>query len=335
MVEVKKRLSWVDVARGYGILTILLSHIMTGHPLSKWLFTFHVPLFFFLSGYLFRDGKDWKSFLLGKWKHLMVPYFALALCIVLPQTLLQTGLTDFWKNAGTLALGVLLQRRQWSLWFLTALFFTELAAYWLIRLVKNRRALAGVAVLLALAGWGYACFVGVCLPWNLDAAVPMLPFFLAGYLIKSGGWDLPAFARSKKGVAVFFLLGAGNLVMGAPAILGKLPQLDAFSGSYGFVPLSYPAAFCGIFCVVLVACWWQPGVLQYLGRESMLYFAWHQTPVLTAILLFFPRLGIPVSGLSGFRMLGEKLLELAVMLVVLTGANALLRRSRLKWMLGK
>lgn len=332
MAETKKRLSWVDVARGYGILAILMSHIMTGHPLSKWLFTFHVPLFFFLSGYVFRDGKDWKPFLLGKCRRLLVPYFAMGLCILIPETLLQTGAEDFWQTLGSLTLGFLIQRRQWTLWFLLALFFVELAGYWLIRLIRKKWLLAVTGLLLGAVGLG---FFGVILPWCLDVVLPMLPFFLAGYLLKESRLDWQCFSRSKKGVAAFFLLGAGNLAMGAPAILGKLPLLDVFSGSYGFVPLSYPAAFCGILCVMLVACWWQPGVLQYLGRESMLYFAWHQTPVLTAILLFFPRLGIPVSGLSGFRMLGEKLLELAVILLLLTVVNHFVSRSKCKWILGK
>lgn len=336
MAESKMRLTWVDVARGYGILAIMASHIITGYPLSKWLFTFHVPLFFYLSGYLFREGKPFASFCKGKWKKLMIPYFALAGCVVIPETLIEYGTVNFWGNVGRMLLEVLVQRRLWSLWFLPALFLTELTGYWLIRWFPRKGVLALAGLLLAALGIGYASVGGPILPWNLDAVLPMLPFFLAGYLQKNSAWDWGRFAKTKWGVIAFVVLGLGNLAMGAPAVSGKMPGMDVFAASYGFVPLSYPAAFCGIACVILVAHWWQPKPLQYLGKNSMIYFAWHQTPVLSAMVLLFPRMGIPVSGYSSsIQMLAEKLLELTVMLTVLTGCNALLSRSRLKWMLGK
>ena len=48
-MERGKRVTWVDTAKGWGMLAIILSHVMTGHPVSRWLYTFHVPLFFFLA----------------------------------------------------------------------------------------------------------------------------------------------------------------------------------------------------------------------------------------------------------------------------------------------
>ena len=42
-MERGKRVTWVDTAKGWGMLAIILSHVMTGHPVSRWLYTFHVP----------------------------------------------------------------------------------------------------------------------------------------------------------------------------------------------------------------------------------------------------------------------------------------------------
>ena len=61
-MERGKRVTWVDTAKGWGMLAIILSHVMTGHPVSRWLYTFHVPLFFFLSGFLFRADRPWGDF---------------------------------------------------------------------------------------------------------------------------------------------------------------------------------------------------------------------------------------------------------------------------------
>ena len=76
--------------------------------------------------------------------------------------------------------------------------------------------------------------------------------------------------------------------------------------------------------------------IRYLGRNSLIYFVWHQTPVITAIYVYFPKLGIPMENFPNrLAMLGEKSLELALILLVLTLLNELLLRSRFRWALGR
>ena len=76
--------------------------------------------------------------------------------------------------------------------------------------------------------------------------------------------------------------------------------------------------------------------IRYLGRNSLIYFVWHQTPVITAIYVYFPKLGIPMENFPNrLAMLGEKCLELALILLVLTLLNELLFRSKFRWALGR
>ena len=57
-----KRLDWIDIAKGIGIILVVLGHTLvpqvreTGFAGFLWIFiyNFHMPLFFFLSGYLFE-----------------------------------------------------------------------------------------------------------------------------------------------------------------------------------------------------------------------------------------------------------------------------------------
>jgi len=59
-----KRLDWIDIAKGIGIILVVLGHTLvpqvreTGFAGFLWIFiyNFHMPLFFFLSGYLFEKG---------------------------------------------------------------------------------------------------------------------------------------------------------------------------------------------------------------------------------------------------------------------------------------
>ena len=81
-----KRLDWIDIAKGIGIILVVLGHTLvpqvreTGFAGFLWIFiyNFHMPLFFFLSGYLFEKGLSHYTnkgkFILGKLQYLMLPY---------------------------------------------------------------------------------------------------------------------------------------------------------------------------------------------------------------------------------------------------------------------
>lgn len=86
--------SWVDAAKGFGIILVVVGHtvrglvssdIMTWTPTSRfvdaWIYAFHMPLFFLLSGlFLFRSmEKLWGEFAWEKIKTIAYPYFVWSL----------------------------------------------------------------------------------------------------------------------------------------------------------------------------------------------------------------------------------------------------------------
>lgn len=55
----KQRFPWLDSARDIAILLVVLGHIGQGAPpLRQWVYAFHIPLFFILTGILFRLMPD-------------------------------------------------------------------------------------------------------------------------------------------------------------------------------------------------------------------------------------------------------------------------------------
>ena len=86
-MEKNQRLEWIDIAKGIGIILVVFAHTLVPQIRESnkaagfiWIFiyNFHMPLFFFLSGWLFeRNLSRYKSkgkFILGKLKLLMLPY---------------------------------------------------------------------------------------------------------------------------------------------------------------------------------------------------------------------------------------------------------------------
>jgi len=72
-----KRIEYIDIARGIGILLVVLGHNDFGYisPFGyKLIYSFHMPLFFFLSGYFFNPALSFVSFFKKRFNALLKPY---------------------------------------------------------------------------------------------------------------------------------------------------------------------------------------------------------------------------------------------------------------------
>ena len=78
----KKDIVWLDFSRFIGIFLVVFCHSLPtiagwdeywpAGTLWDYIYLFHMPLFFFVSGYLYRQGKQ--DGLKRVWLHLIVPY---------------------------------------------------------------------------------------------------------------------------------------------------------------------------------------------------------------------------------------------------------------------
>ena len=60
----KDRIVWVDILRGISMLLIVYGHIIIHcdklSPLNKYIMSFHVPIFFLISGFIFSVKENIK-----------------------------------------------------------------------------------------------------------------------------------------------------------------------------------------------------------------------------------------------------------------------------------
>ncbi|WP_233429236.1 acyltransferase family protein [Klebsiella variicola] len=134
-VSATMRERWVDYAKGIGIILVVFGHANRGlyssgiyisseiyHYLDNIIYSFHMPLFFFLSGLFFVssiNNKSKEGFLLSKVKNILYPYVL--------WSLIQGGVEVFFSkytNAKTSLSEVLLfpMHPRAQFWFLYALF---------------------------------------------------------------------------------------------------------------------------------------------------------------------------------------------------------------------
>ena len=84
-MEQKRHIEWIDSLKGLAIILVVLGHNTGGeNDAYHFFYTFHMPLFFLISGFLF-SMKPPLEYLERSFRHLMVPYIAFLGCYALYQ----------------------------------------------------------------------------------------------------------------------------------------------------------------------------------------------------------------------------------------------------------
>lgn len=174
------RQTWIDTCRGIGILLVVLGHC--NPPFCNLIYAFHMPLFFILSGYLYKERKPVADYGKRMLRRYITPYFIL--CFI---NLLIALIWDRGENFGRYILGILYSRgtTTWMpncspLWFLTGI-TVALFLYNLIMYIGNRW-LQGLSI-VACVVVSYTLYLLEVpkLPWNFDTALMAITFIALGH----------------------------------------------------------------------------------------------------------------------------------------------------------
>ncbi len=132
----KPRLQWVDAAKCVGILMVIFGHNPINFIYRYYVYSFHMPLFFILAGVTFSVRKDFIGFIRAKFKALMIPYFFFAACVLAHFEIMNVACGRDYDILDE-AYHFLIQDHHSMLWFLVALFLSEIAAYIIIRMTAR------------------------------------------------------------------------------------------------------------------------------------------------------------------------------------------------------
>ena len=72
---IRSRYEYIDITKGIGILLVVWAHILLIGWSHELIYAFHMPLFFFVSGMLFRPQRydSFKQFFVVRGKRLLLP----------------------------------------------------------------------------------------------------------------------------------------------------------------------------------------------------------------------------------------------------------------------
>ena len=81
----KSRMDYIDIYRAFGIILMVMGHIGFGGKFDKFIHAFHMPMFFFISGFFYKEKcLDIKKYAVDKAKKLLTPYFVFGGGVLLP-----------------------------------------------------------------------------------------------------------------------------------------------------------------------------------------------------------------------------------------------------------
>jgi fucose 4-O-acetylase-like acetyltransferase len=291
---VRQRIEYIDTVRGIGILLMVMGHIGFGGLFDKYIHAFHMPMFFVISGFLYRESdRSTGSIIARRAKALLIPYLVygalnyivwLALNrgggvpLLTPlRSLFFTNTDNYMPIAG-------------ALWFLTCLFITESAFLALRRALRSTGVLAAVIGSIGILGLFIKEVLGFRLPYGLDTAMTALALYFAGYLLNTQKNAATARALNLRWP---WLLLAFALLSGVILVNG---YVNTRLCQYGNGVLFYVAAIgmtIALFNAARLAERWEvPPVrflkreLKYVGAHSLMYLCLNQLMILMFSSLF-------------------------------------------------
>jgi fucose 4-O-acetylase-like acetyltransferase len=289
------RISWIDNMRWIGILLIVLGHTLMPEwsLLTTYIFSFHVVLFFILSGLLFRvkENENIIKFVKTKFMRLMVPFICFNILFFIIMKL-------EWKFTGTRVVDFLVWLGYWdylgdnwwymnntgwfnliniSTWFLPALFLTSIYYFILNHFVKNIYIRVSILIILSVIVFIESRATIFRFPWSAEIALMMTLFYWVAHSFKSQIFQLIESIRLKHLSLIPIILFLHFIT------LNSVNVSTNYYGNYWLFILNSVLGF--ITFLIIAKNIWDNRVLNFFWKNSIiiLWFEWIRVEIMENI----------------------------------------------------
>ena len=281
-----KRLTYIDNAKTLCIFLMVVGHYTSNSILINYIYSFHMPALFLISGYLYRRHDWWKTIIAFGVPVLVLSSFHLVVKFIIGEIrldnisfssiLLQTIYYRYGLGVESLFNGI---------WFLYALIGMRFLFGDIKHLQIMRKNTISITIIAILA-FSYMVFESYLISidtifhgYLIGRMVPSLPFFCFGMYLKDKNWSPQNLTI--KYVALIFLLSTIE-----PLINGKT---DINSNCYGFSYAIF-AVFAILFTVmVLCISDWIPRskYAETISKGTLVVLGAH-TPIHKILIFLLP-----------------------------------------------
>lgn len=325
----------IDISKGIGIILMIMGHVGLGSFFDHWIHAFHMPMFFIISGFLYKDRIFTKKFFIKRIRQLLVPYIIVGcfhyfiwfiLHVQEDIDLVEPLVNLFWTNTNyNMPIAG-------AIWFLTA-FFVSNILFSIFMTYLNRYA---GKVCLGIAF--FTCILNSCikirLPWAIDSGLVGCGLMYIGYIWKKIS-DTKKINILRENIAysilAFFLFSFGAFING---------YVNMREGKYSVIWLFWINAV-GLTISINLVCEYiikyrkeklYTKVLRYIGKNSISFLCFNQLVIffLKKIEMLFWK-----TNANLIIMLGEKVIITSVAIILLFGINELIFKTKLRVIFGR
>jgi fucose 4-O-acetylase-like acetyltransferase len=318
----KNRINYIDVARGIGIILVVLTH--AGIDKLNIIDYFQMPLFIFLSGYTFNVSNSFKIILKKKIKRLYIPFVVASFTFLIFHNLLYK--IHFYSSFYTLnnylikSLKILsfdmAEKLLAPAWFLFTLFFITILfkiIYDLFDKILCKNNFLNANNNLIFIFYLILAIVGIFLTnkeitfvysncYAINVILTSAIFFYIGWYLKNTNINLK---KVNKYLPMLVLILSFIII-----VIAKLKfrytadfRVNYFSNYYLFLP----TALAGIYVIIVISKFIQKygnlfkKVLTYLGQNTIIIFLLHLTSFKIIGLIQVYYFNYPISKLPDFK----------------------------------
>lgn len=266
MIAEKKdnRIHWVDLLKGIGILLVIFQHCIglaggVESNISVWILSFHMPLFFFASG--FFTGNYGEYFWRNKVCSLMVPVLVFSIINIVLKIICSIVKFDVVYEFINFA----------GFWFVQSVFYIVIIHFFVNRYwMKNNVARLFLVMIVSITlGLGYASLI--------EGREVIIATTLVGYFFYLFGYVYIRYINNKIKINSIFKGAVGILavVLGYYVSSFNIPVL-MYSSTYGRKVIFVIAAILGCIGVAMISeavdhC----RTVEFLGRNSLIILFTH------------------------------------------------------------
>lgn len=314
-----QRILWADQTKGIGIFLMIYAH---NFPfLESYIYTFHMPLFFFTAG-MFHPKLANTNSIFKRAKSILIPYFIWSLLLYL----FWLFFGRFYGNAVNLNLsavnnfiGIFYAQgdntyMNWGIpmWFLPCIFISFCLFYFLQKLEKKPHQIIGCILLIGL-GFLYAHYFSFKLPWSIDIACVSLVFYATGFYLK----DFLIKLKTKQTIIFLILI----LILHFSFAFFNFIKVDMYRAIYGNPLIFISNGITGTLMVILFLKLVKlPSFVSYLGKHTLVLLALHGR-ALTIIKLVLVLLGFSILSFSEITKFGLAILQCILIVPAIWGVN--------------
>ncbi len=303
----KKRITYLDMVKGIGIILVVLGHSTYAPDQAiTWLASFHMPLFFMVSGMLiWQIGEETKPFLFSigrKAKSIMIPYVTFSILFIIVKLLYLVRMPELitieqiwdaiYQTVTFYGISVM--------WFLPALFVSEVIFLGL-RKIKQGKEVATIASIFVLGTLAVVLkpFIDQISVVGIRYVSAMCLRSFSAFVFVAVGYYIKKYILKDRSKWSMVELGMGMIMCGVVVYLSYItPRVDMNFLVFGNPLVFYGTAIMGTMGVVFI-CKNIPTIkaLLYLGRNSLVIMATHME---CQILMIAIMLSSYISKISPF-----------------------------------